>query len=632
MCRNATVGRLAAGFLLLHAFSIGGMWAQTVGPKFEWRRIGSGTLDLGLPSAATGAVTRVWYNSDGSALFALTRNGRVWTTGDFERWKPAASQEAPTKIRIAAGRMPEQGARFEPVNGSSRAYALGRFVYRSDDAGRSWAPVTAYRNSSILGEGMLDIAASPRDADEVTVSSQFGVWRSLDGGATWAGLNEGLPNFPATRLLAVPNGLRAARVAVPLLDGSEMEVEWLPGERASWRESDAVQTVQERALREEIGLLHNVNIVTVSSSGEWIYAGSSDGRLFASPDRGQNWTVANLRNDGAVRSIYVNPKDPRVAVVALAGSGQRVMRTYTGGRDWFDATGTLPPGAVYAVTAEPASGALYVAMADGVYHATADLSNLVPTGNWQRISDGLPSGAALDVRLDDNGNQLFVLLAEHGLFATMAPHRLRELAVVNAADYAVRPAAPGTLLSILGNRFERATAGGFAAPVLPSSDFETQIQVPFEAQGATLPLVVENAAGRRSFGLPLAAVSPAIFTDRDGTPLLLDADSGEALDAANPARSGTRVQILATGLGRVIPSWPSGVAAPVDNPPRVEAAVSVRLDREPVQVTRATLAPGYIGFYLIEVQLPKIVNAGPAEVYIEAGGRMSNRVRLYLIP
>ncbi|MBL8174349.1 MAG: hypothetical protein JNK48_06760 [Bryobacterales bacterium] len=624
---------LGTAAILLHALSIGTVWGQTIEPAREWRRIGSTLVDMALPAPAGGPVGRVWYNADGSALSAQTGDGKVWITTDFESWKPAEEQSAPTKIRIGSGRLPEPNARLEAVNGRSRAYAMGRFVYRSEDAGRSWTPVTAYRDTSILGEGLLDIAANPRDPDELTVSSQFGIWRSLDGGATWAGLNDGLPNFAATRLLAVPNGLRPARASLPRGNGLEMEVEWLPGERALWREAEASQTVGERALRSAIGTRHNVNIVTVSTSGDWIYAGSADGRLFTSSDRGQNWTVANMRSDGAVRSIYVHPKDPRVAVLALSGTGQRIMRTYTGGRDWFDATGALPGGAVYGVTAEAASGALYVAMESGVYYATADLSNLVPTGTWQRISAGLPSGSqAVDVRLDDNGNQLFVLVAGHGLFATMAPHRLRELAVVNAADYSARPAAPGTLLSVLGSRFDRATAGGFAAPVLPSTDFETQIQVPFEVQGSTLPLVVENSAGRRAFGLPLAPVSPAVFTDRDGTPLLLDADSGVALDAANPARSGTRVQILATGLGRVTPSWPSGVPAPVDNPPQVEAGVTVYLDREPLNVTRATLAPGYIGFYLIEVQLPKIVNAGPAEVYVEAAGRSSNRVRLYLLP
>jgi hypothetical protein len=35
---------------------------------------------------------------------------------------------------------------------------------------------------------------------------------------------------------------------------------------------------------------------------------------------------------------------------------------------------------------------------------------------------------------------------------------------------------------------------------------------------------------------------------------------------------------------------------------------------------------------LIEIQLPQIVNAGAAELYVEAEGQQSNRVRLYTQP
>ena len=51
-----------------------------------------------------------------------------------------------------------------------------------------------------------------------------------------------------------------------------------------------------------------------------------------------------------------------------------------------------------------------------------------------------------------------------------------------------------------------------------------------------------------------------------------------------------------------------------------------------MQVTHAALAPGYIGFYLVELQLPAIVNAGPAELYITADGQESNRVQVVLQP
>jgi uncharacterized protein (TIGR03437 family) len=92
------------------------------------------------------------------------------------------------------------------------------------------------------------------------------------------------------------------------------------------------------------------------------------------------------------------------------------------------------------------------------------------------------------------------------------------------------------------------------------------------------------------------------------------------------------MQIWATGLGRVAPEWPTGMQAPLDNPPAVVAQVRAYLDGKPLQVTRATLLPGYIGFYLIEVQLPSIVNAGSSELYVAAESQESNRVQVWIEP
>jgi uncharacterized protein (TIGR03437 family) len=51
-----------------------------------------------------------------------------------------------------------------------------------------------------------------------------------------------------------------------------------------------------------------------------------------------------------------------------------------------------------------------------------------------------------------------------------------------------------------------------------------------------------------------------------------------------------------------------------------------------VQVMRATLAPNYVGMYLVEIEIPNIVNYGPAELYMEVDGQPSNRVRVYIEP
>jgi uncharacterized protein (TIGR03437 family) len=102
------------------------------------------------------------------------------------------------------------------------------------------------------------------------------------------------------------------------------------------------------------------------------------------------------------------------------------------------------------------------------------------------------------------------------------------------------------------------------------------------------------------------------------------------VDALNPVRPGAHLQVLATGLGRVKPDWPAGTPAPSDHPPEVVAALRVLVDGAPAKVTHAALAPGYIGFYLVEFDAPDFLDAGLAEVVVEAAGRTSNPVRLYV--
>ncbi|MEJ7606014.1 MAG: hypothetical protein WKF37_07045 [Bryobacteraceae bacterium] len=244
----------------------------------------------------------------------------------------------------------------------------------------------------------------------------------------------------------------------------------------------------------------------------------------------------------------------------------------------------------------------------------------------------LRAGNASDVMLDAEGNQLYAAFDGPGVFATLAPHRTRDPRVVSAGDRVARAAAPGSLISVLGAYIKTARAGEHPATILAQDESESQLQLPFELSGDGVILAMEAASGTVQIGLPLKTVAPALFVDRDGLPLMLNADNGLVLDAGTPARSNGRLHILATGLGRVSPSWPNGLAAPIENPPKVSVPIKVYLDREPLEVTRATLAPGYVGLYLVEVRMPSIVNRGTSELYLEAADQPSNRVRIFLEP
>jgi uncharacterized protein (TIGR03437 family) len=340
------------------------------------------------------------------------------------------------------------------------------------------------------------------------------------------------------------------------------------------------------------------------------------------------------RAGNRIERIWIDPNEPWIALAAVSGTGPHVLRTSNRGYTW-DAmdSPTLPNGSAWSVTADRLSGAIYVATDKGVFygHANLEASYTAPV-TWQNITPDQPVVRATDVRLDPAGVQLYIALDGYGVYRAPAPHRTDGLRVVNAADYSNRAAAPGSLLSVIGAQVSGASGGNLDYPVLSVLDSASQIQVPFEAVGPTVSLILQTPNGQETRGISVQPVSPAILTGSDGEPVVADADSGLAIDGGNPARSNGRIQIMATGLGKVRPDWHTGVAAPADDPPEVVATVRATLDGKPLQVTRATLAPQFIGFYVVEIQLPPIVNAGLSVLSISADGQESNRVQILIEP
>ena len=86
----------------------------------------------------------------------------------------------------------------------SSIYALGRQLFRSEDGGHSWNSLTAYGSQVVIGPGQHSVAVSPLNPDQLVVANDFGVWRSLDGGLSWSGLNQFLPALSVRRILATP--------------------------------------------------------------------------------------------------------------------------------------------------------------------------------------------------------------------------------------------------------------------------------------------------------------------------------------------------------------------------------------------------------------------------------------------
>jgi uncharacterized protein (TIGR03437 family) len=501
-------------------------------------------------------------------------------------------------------------------------------VYRSDNSGKNWENLTAFHGLSIVGDNLRDLAVSPTNEDEIAVAGSAGIFRSLDGGRSWSSLNENLPNLPAAHIRSLPEGPQGAQIELP----GAMVVEWQPGERQAWRPADNTQAAFDLAYRQILSGDRGTAVTALAKEQPYVYTGMADGRIIVSADSGINWQPdRRIGQSGAVTAFWVNPGDPRIALAAFPS---RLLHTIDGGLSWEDISVNLPDAKVRGVTADAAGNAVYIATDRGVFFARTNLNVLsVTPPSWTPLAGLLPV-AATDVKLDSSAIQLWVALEGYGMYQAMAPHRAGDPRLITSAGLIARAAAPGTLFSVEGARVNSANAGGVSVPVLFATDTGSQIQIPFEVRGDSLALAIDGPAGAHVLpAVPLVSAAPAIQLDPlDGAPLLLDADNGVLLDAMHPAHSHARIQILATGLGQVLPAWPTGLPAPADSPHAVAASVRALLDRNPVQVTRAILDPGFIGMYLVEIEIPNIVNYGPAELYIEVDGQPSNRVRVYIEP
>ena len=665
------------------------LWAADppagAGPR--WTRVGSRGVSVGLAGVVGGPVSDVAFSLDGRVLYVRTGSGRVWASSDlgetWERFQLAPGETSPfsgSRVITSDARAPsdDPGA-LVVVHPFDWPYlfALGRDLHRSIDGGETWINLTQDGLGSIIGPWQVSIAFSPLDRDTIAVSNSVGVWKSADKGLTWVSLNENLPNFPGGRFLAP-----AADGGVRLIAASFGEIATSPGAgmawqpvsqaaRGAWLDSFRTLPAEDQLRHSDSPLLLPSGVLasfriwmngdTVSGDltvcgieecqnpgahfisafaqagdeGGFYYVGTSDGLIWISEDQGETWRPAFEglpRGDAAVSAIFGNPREPHAAIAVLdAGSGGRVLRTTNGGVFWDDLTADLPPGALYAVAADPSTGALYVAGEAGVFYTVTDLRAPSPPTPWRSVAGNLPRAAVRDLALDTVTGQLYASVDAYGIYRARAPAVTDALRVLNAADLSLRAAAPGGLLTVLGGGLRAATVRGSSAPILLSDAYQAQIQVPFDAAGDRLSLSLQTPTGTTRIGYPLADVSPAVFVDR-GSPLVLDAGTGVLLGARHPAIAGSHILILATGLGKVKPDWPTGVPAPLEDPPATVQPVKAYLNGAPLRVISSTLAGGYIGTYMIEVELPSVLNAGTAELVLEVGGRTSNTVRIYTEP
>jgi len=205
--------------------------------------------------------------------------------------------------------------------------------------------------------------------------------------------------------------------------------------------------------------------------------------------------------------------------------------------------------------------------------------------------------------------------------------------LLNAATFQQDALAPGSLVSLFGNNLNGATVqfDGIPAFVFYNSSSQLNLQVPWELEGksSTAVTVTANSITSAPQAVAVGPADPGIFSlgaPQGGQGAIVTL-AGIVVDANSPAHAGDYLEIYANGLGPVNSPPQSGAVAISSPPSKLIGNLVATIGGVPASVVFAGLAPGYIGLYQVNVQVPQGVAAGDAvPVMLSTGAMASNTV------
>ena len=296
----------------------------TLYQAMHWRFVGP--LRGGRTVAIDGVGTRP------NLFYIAAVNGGIWKSEDAGRtWIPIFDRE-PTGSIGALAVAPSDPRIIYAGSGEGLQrpdLAVGNGIYRSGDGGDTWMHL-GLRD----GHQIASIAVDPRNANRLFVgvlghpygpNAQRGVYRSLDGGATFAQVlykNENVGAFDVVIDPTDPNvvyaTLWAARQA-PWEIGASFE---MPGSGVFKSSDGGTSWTQLRTgLPERVGRTE-IAIAPSDARVVYVYAdveakGDDAGALYRSDDAGAHFTLVNNADEIAQRgddlvSLAVDPTNPQI--------------------------------------------------------------------------------------------------------------------------------------------------------------------------------------------------------------------------------------------------------------------------------------------------------------------------------
>ena len=260
--------------------SSGGGIYKSVNGGAGWVPSGNGLPDKTVQALAVdaGPPTTLYAGTTGAGIFRSQDAGANWT--------PASSG-------LSAGTVLSFG-----VAGSGVVYAgTDAGVFRSSNFGATWAS----KSAGLPNMNVQALAVHPSTPNTVYAGTPGGVFRTTDGGTTWSQSSQGLANIGVLTLLVDPvsSGILYAGTFSTLTTGT------LAG-FGVYRSVDAGATWAPFNGGME-GLA--VTALATDPSGLTIYAGTPVG-VYRAQRGGSTWTGVNEGLSEVVNTIVVDPNSP----------------------------------------------------------------------------------------------------------------------------------------------------------------------------------------------------------------------------------------------------------------------------------------------------------------------------------
>ncbi|HET9011526.1 MAG TPA: hypothetical protein VFN38_06895, partial [Gemmatimonadaceae bacterium] len=300
---------------------------STTFAAMRWRMIG--------PHRGGRTVGAVGVPGQPNVFYIGVNNGGVWKSTDYGRvWRPIFDGQPTGSVGAIAVAPSDPNVLYVGSGeGLQRPdLSTGDGIYKSTDAGAHWTHL-GLRD----GQQIPAVIVDPRNPDRVFAAvlghpygpnAERGIFRSLDGGASW------------TKVLYRDENTGAFDVAFDPADANTVYAVLWPGRQAPWeiggsfqlagsglfKSSDGGTTWREltRGLPSQADGLGRIGLATSASRAARLYAivdAPKLGGLYRSDDAGESWARVNTDNrlwgrGSDFAEVRVDPKNPDVLYVA----------------------------------------------------------------------------------------------------------------------------------------------------------------------------------------------------------------------------------------------------------------------------------------------------------------------------